>query len=69
MSFIRAERVFILKRYFSYKLFPTGPEAFNNAYVDKELSNKATIHRMVTKLPDTEEVSFPVLMLFFVILF
>jgi hypothetical protein len=40
MVYSRAERVFILEHYFASKSFAAVPEAFNNAYPDKEVPNK-----------------------------
>jgi hypothetical protein len=51
----RAERMFILEHYFESKSFAAVREAFSNAYPDKEVPNK-TIHRPVTKFPDTGSV-------------
>jgi hypothetical protein len=47
MVYSRAERVFILEHYFASKSFAAVREAFSNAYSDKEVSNKTTIHRLV----------------------
>jgi hypothetical protein len=49
MVYSLAERVFILKQYFASKSFAAVGEAFSNAYPDKEVPNKTTIHRLVTK--------------------
>jgi hypothetical protein len=51
-----AERVFVLEHCFASKLFAAVREAFRNAYHDKEVPNKATIHRLVTKFRDTGSV-------------
>jgi hypothetical protein len=56
MVYSRAERVFILEHYFASKSFAAVREAFRNAYPDKEVPNKATIHRLVTKFRDTGNV-------------
>jgi hypothetical protein len=40
--------VFILKHYFTLKSFAAVHEAFSNVYLSKKVSNKATIHQMVT---------------------
>jgi hypothetical protein len=53
MVYSRAERVFILEHYFASKSFAAVREAFSNAYPDKEVPNKTTIHRLVTKFRDT----------------
>jgi hypothetical protein len=45
--------VFILEHYFASKSFAAVREAFNNAYPDKEIQNKITIHRLVTTFRDT----------------
>jgi hypothetical protein len=47
MVYSRAERVFILEHYFSSTSFAAVREAFSNAYPDKEVPNKTTIHRLV----------------------
>jgi hypothetical protein len=41
--------VFILENYFASKSFAAVREAFSNAYPDKEVPNKTTIHQLVTK--------------------
>jgi hypothetical protein len=46
----QAERIFTLEHYFASKSFVAVREAFNNAYPDKEILNKITINRLVTKL-------------------
>jgi hypothetical protein len=56
MVYSRAERVFILEHYFTSKLFAVVREAFSNAYPDKEVPNKTTIHRLVTTFRDTGSV-------------
>jgi hypothetical protein len=43
------QSVFILEYYFASKFFAAIREAFSNAYPDKELPNKTTIHRRETK--------------------
>jgi hypothetical protein len=48
MVYSRAERVYILKHYFVSKSFIAVREAFSNAYPDKEVPNKTTIHRLTT---------------------
>jgi hypothetical protein len=40
----RAEIVFILEHYFVLKSFAAIREPFNNAYPERELANKKTIH-------------------------
>jgi hypothetical protein len=45
----RAERVFILEHYFTPKLSAAVHKAISNAYLDKEVPNKVTRHRLVTK--------------------
>jgi hypothetical protein len=42
----RTERVFILEHYFSSKSFAAVREAFSDAYPDKKLPNKRTVHRL-----------------------
>jgi hypothetical protein len=53
----RAERVFILEHYFASKSFAAVCEAFSNAYSDKEVPNKTTLHRLVTTFRDTGNMS------------
>jgi hypothetical protein len=48
--------VFILEHYFASKSVSVVREAFSNAYPDKEVPNKTTIHRLVTKFRDTGSV-------------
>jgi hypothetical protein len=45
--------VFILEHYFVSKAFAAVREAFSNAYPEKEVPNKTTIHRLVTEFRDT----------------
>jgi hypothetical protein len=45
--------MFILEHYFALKSLAAGHEAFSNAYSDKEVVNKTTIHRLVIKFQDT----------------
>jgi hypothetical protein len=47
MVYSRAESVFILEHYFASKSFAAVHEAFSNAYPDKEVPNKTTVHRLV----------------------
>jgi hypothetical protein len=54
MTYSRAEHVFILEHNFASKSFAAVREAFNNAYPDKEVPNKTTVHRLVTIFRDTE---------------
>jgi hypothetical protein len=42
MVYSTAERVFFPEQYFALKSFPAVREAFNNAYLDKEVPNKTT---------------------------
>jgi hypothetical protein len=49
MVYSRAERVFILEHYFASKSSAAVREEFSNAYADKEVPNKTTIHRLATK--------------------
>jgi hypothetical protein len=56
MVYSRAERVFVLEHYFASKSFGAVREAFSNAYPDKEVTNKTTMHRLVTKFRDTGSV-------------
>jgi hypothetical protein len=56
MVYSRAERVFILENYLASKSFAAVREAFSNAYPDKEVPNKTTIHRLVTASRDTGSV-------------
>jgi hypothetical protein len=53
MVYSRAERVFILERYLASKSFAAIREAFSNAYPDKEVPNKTTVHLLVTQFRDT----------------
>jgi hypothetical protein len=46
--------VFILEHYFASESFTAVREAFHNAYPDREVQNKKTIHRLVTKLGKQE---------------
>jgi hypothetical protein len=48
--------VFILEHYFTSKSFAAVHEAFSNAYPDKGVPNKTTVHRLVTKFRDTGSV-------------
>jgi hypothetical protein len=48
--------VFILEHYFVSKSFAAVHEAFSNAYLDKEVSKKTTLHRLVTKSRETASV-------------
>jgi hypothetical protein len=45
--------VFILESYYTSKSFTVVCDAFSNAYHDKELSNKTSIHLLVTEFRDT----------------
>jgi hypothetical protein len=56
MMYSRDERVFILEHYFTQKSFAVVREAFSNAYPNKEVPNKTTIHRPVTKFRNTGSV-------------
>jgi hypothetical protein len=56
MVYSRSERVLILEHYFTSKSFAAVREAFSNAYPDKELLNKTTIHRLVTRFRNTGSV-------------
>jgi hypothetical protein len=56
MIYLRTERVFILEHYFASKSFTSVREAFRNAYPDKEVSNKTTVHRLGTKFRGTGSV-------------
>jgi hypothetical protein len=56
MVYSRAERVFILEHYFELKSFAAVREAFINAYPDKEVPSKTTVHRLVRKFLDTGSV-------------
>jgi hypothetical protein len=56
MVYSRAERVFIIEHYFESKSFAAVRETFSNAYPDKEVPNKTTIHRQVTTFRDTGSV-------------
>jgi hypothetical protein len=56
MVYSRAERVFILEHHFASKSFADVREAFSNAYPDKEVPNKTTLHRLVIKCRDTGSV-------------
>jgi hypothetical protein len=52
----RGERVFILEHYFASKSSSAVREAFSNAYPDKEVTSKTTIHRLVRTFRDTGSV-------------
>jgi hypothetical protein len=56
MVYSRAESVLILEHYFQSKWFAAVREAFSNAYPDKAVPNKTTIHRLVTTFWDTGSV-------------
>jgi hypothetical protein len=48
MVYSRAESVFILEHCFASKSFAAVRETFSNAYPDKEVPSKTTVHRLVT---------------------
>jgi hypothetical protein len=48
MVYSRAGIVFILEIYIASKSFVAIREAFSNAFLDNEVPNKITIHRLVT---------------------
>jgi hypothetical protein len=50
------ERLIILEHYFTSKSFAAVREAFSSAYPDKEVPNKTTTRRLVTKSRDTGSV-------------
>jgi hypothetical protein len=52
----RVERVSIIEHNMALKPFVAICEAFSNAYPDKEVWNKTTIHRLVTTFRDTGSV-------------
>jgi hypothetical protein len=56
MVYPQEERVFIPEHYFASKSFAAVREAFINAYPDKEVPNKTTIHVLVTKFRDAGSV-------------
>jgi hypothetical protein len=56
MVYSRAEQVFIFEHFFASKSFAAVREAFSNAYPDKDVPNKITIHRLATKFRDTGSV-------------
>jgi hypothetical protein len=56
VEYSRAERAFILEHYFASKSFAAVSGAFSNAYRNKEVPNKTTIHRLVTIFRDTGSV-------------
>jgi hypothetical protein len=56
MLYSRAERVFILEHYFTFKSFVAVRQVFSNAYPDKEVPNKTAKHGLVTKFRDTGSV-------------
>jgi hypothetical protein len=58
MVYSRAECVVILESYFASKSFAAIREAFSNAYPDKEVPNKSTIHWLVTKFRNTGSVCY-----------
>jgi hypothetical protein len=49
---VYSRAVFILENYFATKSFSALPEAFSNAFPDKEILNKTTIHRLASKYRD-----------------
>jgi hypothetical protein len=49
MVYSQAERLFILEHYVASKSFAAVREALSNAYPDKEVPYKTTVHRVVTK--------------------
>jgi hypothetical protein len=49
MVYSRAKCVIILEHYFASKSSSAVREAFSNEYPDKEIPNKTTTHRLVTK--------------------
>jgi hypothetical protein len=49
----QAERMIILEHYFASKSSSVVREIFINAFPDKEVMNKTTIQRRVTKVRDT----------------
>jgi hypothetical protein len=48
--------VFILEHYLARKSFAPDRESFSNAYPDREVPNKTTIHRLVSKIRDAGSV-------------
>jgi hypothetical protein len=56
MVYSLEERVFILENFLVLKSFASVREAFSNAYPDKKVPNKTTIHRLVTKFRDTDSI-------------
>jgi hypothetical protein len=44
----QAECLFLLKHYFTLKLFAVILEAFSNAYPDRQVSNKIRIHQLAS---------------------
>jgi hypothetical protein len=50
------ERVFILENYFASKSSAAISKTFSNAYPGKEVPNKTTTHRLVTKFRNTPSV-------------
>jgi hypothetical protein len=56
MVYSRAGRVFILEHYFASKSFAAVSEAFSNVCPDKEVPNKTTVCRVVTKFRVTGSV-------------
>jgi hypothetical protein len=58
MVYSRAESVFVLEHYFSSKSFAIVRETFvvSNAYPYKEVPNKTTVHKLVTKFRDKGSV-------------
>jgi hypothetical protein len=55
MMHSREERVFILEHYDASKSFAAVQEAFSNVYPNKEVPNKTTVHRLVTRFRNKEE--------------
>jgi hypothetical protein len=56
MLYSRAEPVFVREHYLAAKSFAAVREALSNAYPDKEVPNKTTIHRLVTKFRGTGSI-------------
>jgi hypothetical protein len=48
--------VFILEYYFALKSIAAACKAFSNAYPDKKVQNKTTIHQVMTKFRDIGNV-------------
>jgi hypothetical protein len=56
MVYSPAKRVFIQEHYIAPKSFAAVREAFSNAFSNKEVHNKTTVHRILTTFRDTGSI-------------